>query len=126
MASISIFVIYFISYIVLAKIYQSKRKDYTIIRTLGITKKDMKFVVLSEVLINCMIISIITFIVVFILGKTVHKSIFQIFENIKVFTAILYFIVMFVFGFFIARRFNRRLFKFSVNSTLKAEEVKND
>ena len=126
MASISIFVIYFISYIVLAKIYQSKRKDYTIIRTLGITKKDMKFVVLSEVLINCMIISIITFILVFILGKTVHKSIFQIFENIKVFTAILYFIVMFVFGFFIARRFNRRLFKFSVNSTLKAEEVKND
>ena len=31
-----------------------------------------------------------------------------------------------IFGILIARRFNKKLFKFSVNKTLKAEEVKND
>ena len=42
-----------------------------------------------------------------------------IFNNISIFGSILYFIIMILFGYLIARRFNRKLFKFSVNSTLK-------
>ena len=126
MASFTLIVVYFISYIILAKIYQSKRKDYTIIRTLGITKKDMRFIVLCEVLITTVVLSIFVFVLVFILGKTIHKSVFIIFRHILPLTAIMYFIVMTLFGILIARRFNRKLFKFSVNKTLKAEEVKND
>ena len=126
MASFTLIVVYFISYIILAKIYQSKRKDYTIIRTLGITKKDMRFIVLCEVLITTVVLSIFVFALVFILGKTIHKSVFIIFRHILPLTAIMYFIVMTLFGILIARRFNRKLFKFSVNKTLKAEEVKND
>lgn len=126
MASFTLIVIYFISYIILAKIYQSKRKDYTIIRTLGITKKDMRFIVLCEVLITTIVLSIIVYVLVFILGKTINKSVFIIFKHILPLTAVLYFIVMLLFGILIARRFNKKLFKFSVNKTLKAEEVKND
>ena len=126
MASFTLIVVYFISYIILAKIYQSKRKDYTIIRTLGITKKDMRFIVLCEVLITTIVLSIFVFVLVFILGKTINKSVFIIFKHILPLTAIMYFIVMMLFGILIARRFNRKLFKFSVNKTLKAEEVKND
>lgn len=126
MASFTLIVVYFISYIILAKIYQSKRKDYTIIRTLGITKKDMRFIVLCEVLITTVVLSIFVFVLVFILGKTINKSVFIIFKHILPLTAIMYFIVMTLFGILIARRFNRKLFKFSVNKTLKAEEVKND
>ena len=126
MASFTLIVVYFISYIILAKIYQSKRKDYTIIRTLGITKKDMRFIVLCEVLITTIVLSIFVFVLVYILGKTINKSVFIIFKHILPLTAIMYFIVMMLFGILIARRFNRKLFKFSVNKTLKAEEVKND
>ena len=126
LSSFSLFVIYFISYFVLSKIYQSKKKDYTIIRTLGVTKKDMKTVVTWEVFITTIILSIFVYLVVFILGKTIHKQPFLIFADISFFTTFLYFVVMLTFALLISRRFNARLFKFSVNQTLKAEEVKND
>lgn len=126
LSSFSLFVIYFISYFVLSKIYQSKKKDYTIIRTLGITKKDMKSVVTWEVFITTIVTSVFIYLLAFILGKTIHKQPFLIFNEISVFTTFLYFLVMLLFAFLISRRFNTRLFKFSVNQTLKSEEVKND
>ena len=71
-------------------------------------------------------ISIFVYLVVFILGKAIHKQPFLIFADISFFTTFLYFVVMLTFALLISRRFNARLFKFSVNQTLKAEEVKND
>lgn len=125
-STIVIIVIYFITYVILSKIYESKKTDYTILRTLGVTKKDMRHVVMIEVMVQTIIVSIISFALLFILGKTVDNAFFRIFKNIKLFTSILYFVIILVFGYFMARRFNRRLFKYSVNKTFKKEGLGND
>ena len=91
LSSFSLFVVYFISYFVLSKVYQSKKKDYTIIRTLGVTKKDMRFVVKSEILITSISLAVLVYILVFVLGKVILVSPFTIFNKISVFTSILYF-----------------------------------
>ena len=126
MSSTTIIILFFISYIILSKIYSSKKKDYTIIRTLGLTKKDMKSIVKDEVFINTTVVSIFVYLLVFILGKTVNNMVFEIFKNITLFTTFMYFLVMILFAYSISKRFNTRLFKYSVNQTLKDEEVKND
>ena len=112
-------IIFFISYIILAKIYTSRKKDYVILRTLGISKFDMKGIVINEIMSLTLIITIISYLIIFIISRFTNKGIMIIFNNISIFGSILYFIVMILFGYLIARRFNRKLFKFSVNTTLK-------
>lgn len=120
LSSLTIIIIFFISYIILAKIYTSRKKDYVILRTLGISKFDMKGIVINEIMSLTLIITIISYLIIFIISRFTDKGIMIIFNNISIFGSILYFIIMILFGYLIARRFNRKLFKFSVNSTLKA------
>ena len=119
LSSLTIIIIFFISYIILAKIYTSRKKDYVILRTLGISKFDMKGIVINEIMSLTLIITIISYLIIFIISRFTNKGIMIIFNNISIFGSILYFIIMILFGYLIARRFNRKLFKFSVNSTLK-------
>lgn len=119
LSSLTIIIIFFISYIILAKIYTSRKKDYVILRTLGISKFDMKGIVINEIMSLTLIITIISYLIIFIISRFTNKGIMIIFNNISIFGSILYFIIMVLFGYLIARRFNRKLFKFSVNSTLK-------
>ena len=119
LSSLTIIIIFFISYIILAKIYTSRKKDYVILRTLGISKFDMKGIVINEIMSLTLIITIISYLIIFIISRFTDKGIMIIFNNISIFGSILYFIIMILFGYLIARRFNRKLFKFSVNSTLK-------
>lgn len=119
LSSLTIIIIFFISYIILAKIYTSRKKDYVILRTLGISKFDMKGIVINEIMSLTLIITIISYLIIFIISRFTNKGIMIIFNNISIFGSMLYFIIMILFGYLIARRFNRKLFKFSVNSTLK-------
>ena len=119
LSSLTIIIIFFISYIILAKIYTSRKKDYVILRTLGISKFDMKGIVINEIMSLTLIITIISYLIIYIISRFTTIGIMVIFNNISIFGSILYFIIMILFGYLIARRFNRKLFKFSVNSTLK-------
>lgn len=118
-SSVTLVVIFFITYVILSRVYNSKKKDFTVLRTLGVTKKDMVNVVVFDVMIQVIFTSIICYALVFILGKTVNNRIFDMFKNIDVITSVFYFVAMILFGYLMARRFNRRLFKLSVNSTFK-------
>jgi len=123
---LAIMVVYFISYVVMAKVYGTKKKDYTVIRTLGVSKKDMKTVVTTEVMVQALITTLFTLMVAAILGSVYPSGFFVIFNHMSFTVIVFYFILMFVFGLLLSRRFNRRLFKFSVNKTLKNGEAKND
>ena len=126
MSSVQILIIYFISFIILSKIYSSKSKEYNILRTLGVAKKDMKDIVLLEVMSLTTVITICTYIVCIIIGQFTSEGIMLVFSKISPFSTFLYFVVMLLFGYFTARRFNYKLFKFSVNKTFKRKEAKND
>jgi len=118
-ASIALVIVYYLSYIILMRVYISKKKDYNIFRTLGVTKKDMKKVVFHEVMIQVVLMSVLIYVVMFILGKTVNNSFFIVFKEITFGTTLIYFSVMIILGYLLGRRFNLRIFKFSVNQVFK-------
>lgn len=124
LASLSLILIYFITYLILSRIYISKRETYAIFRTLGVTKKDMNKVVKYEVLMQSVISSIVIFIIFFILGKTIDNPFFNMFSYIDIFVVIWYFIILLSLGLLLAKRFNKKLFSFTVNTTIKAGGIR--
>lgn len=125
-SSLQIVIIYFISFIILSKIYSSKSKEYNILRTLGVSKRDMKDIVLLEVMTITIAMSIFSYILCVVVGHFTTEGIMLVFSKISPFSTFLYFVIMLLFGYFTARRFNYKLFKFSVNKTFKRKEAKND
>ncbi len=119
-SSFVLIIVYFIAYAILQVIFKSNKEAYNTFRTLGVTKGDMKKIVKNETMIAVIFTSIVTFVICFILSKTVNKFA-QTFEftNWSVVGILLYFVVMFVMGLFIARRFNKKLFNFTVREGLK-------
>ena len=118
--SIAIIIIYFISYLVMIHIYKTKAYDFNIYRTLGVTKRDMRYITIFELLIQTVIISIFTYLLTLILGAFAKEnSPLIIYSSINFGTSLIYFLIIFLFGYLIARRFNKKLFKFSVAKTFK-------
>lgn len=118
--SIAIIIIYFISYLVMIHIYKTKAYDFNIFRTLGVTKRDMRCITIFELLIQTVIISIFTYLLTLILGAFAKEnSPLIIYSSINFGTSLIYFLIIFLFGYLIARRFNKKLFKFSVAKTFK-------
>ena len=118
--SIAIIIIYFISYLVMIHIYKTKAYDFNILRTLGVTKRDMRYITIFELLIQTVIISIFTYLLTLILGAFAKEnSPLIIYSSINFGTSLIYFLIIFLFGYLIARRFNKKLFKFSVAKTFK-------
>ena len=125
LSSLVIIIVYFISFSLIKNIYKTKVYDFNIFRTLGVTKRDMRYITMFELLIQTLFISIFTYVLILILGLFVKAgSPLIIYRGINFTTSILYFVVILLFGYLIARRFNKKLFKFSVAKTFK--EVHND
>lgn len=124
-STIAIIVLAFVSYVILAKIYVSKNQDYTIMRSMGLIKRNMARIVNLEVIIIC-----ITAATISIIGLSI-ASIFNLaVKNLLSYNSfgfmIVYYLVILLSSLFISRRFNKRLFKFSVGTSIKGEVVRND
>ncbi len=125
-STIVLFVLSFICYAILSRIYISKNKDYTILRSLGVLNKQMNWIVIIEMLIFAIVASIVAFLSFYVLYFSTRFS----FLNIVIYNTFgisaLYYIAMILFSLFIARRFNKRLFKLSVQTSLKGDVARND
>ncbi len=119
-STILILILYFISYIILRKIYETKSESYTIFRTLGVNIADMKKISLYEVLLLSIISTTLNYIVFTILGKIFKYNIFlKTFRNISFGITLAYFVCTILMAVLIAIRFNKKLFKKSVKESLK-------
>ncbi len=112
--------IFFITYVILSKIYASRIKDYQILRTLGITKRDMSKVVNYEIVLLGMMITLISCFLVN--GLVYSTAALKFMRYISIETYLLYFGVMFIFTYLMGKRFNKRLFKFTVRKSMKGVE----
>lgn len=121
-----VLVIFFIAYLVLSKIYKSKNKDYTMLRTLGTSKNQMASIVSNELSYITVLSVIIAIVAAKILGATINNSFFEAFNTLNLGQYILFVVIFIFFGWLISSRFNKKLFKYSINSTLKREEFKRD
>lgn len=120
----ALFCLFFVSYVILARVYASKNKDYGVLRTLGMVKKQLGRIVILEVIGIGLLASLLSLIVFIILYHTTRNFSMGKYMNFGI--ILLYFALMILFSYFIARRFNRRLYKFSVNTTVKGEVARND
>ena len=120
LSSLIIIIIYFISYLVMIHIYKTKAYDFNIFRTLGVTKRDMRYITIFELLIQTIVIEIVVYVIAILIGAFSYAgNPLVIYKSVSLVASILYFVVMTIFGYLIARRFNKKLFKFSVAKTFK-------
>lgn len=121
MALVSLF---FISYVILARVYASKNKDYGVLRTLGMVKQQLGKIVILEIIFIGLLSAILSLLVFIICYYTTDVFTMGKFMNFGI--ILLYFVLMLIFSYFLARRFNRRLYKFTVSTTVKGEVARND
>lgn len=123
---VGIVIIYFITYFVLGRVYKSKNRDYTILRTLGVSKKQMAKIVRYELLYMSLLCLIIIFVVEKLIPSTSTNQVLVATRNVKFIEFILFSILFVLFAIKIGQRFNKLLFNNTVNKTLKKEETQND
>ena len=109
----------FISYAVLSKVYQSRRRDYAIMRSLGMMRPQMAKIMRFEVVTIGFVASILASIIFIIIGFATNVAASVIFATFTPWFVILYFLFMFLFDLRLANRFNKKLFKFSITKTIK-------
>ncbi len=113
-------IVYFITYAILTVIFKSKQESYNIFRTLGVTKKDMSHIVRKETMVSFTFVSVFSILLMLILGNALKEvSFFSTFQSFNIVVIILYFAVMLVMGLLVSRRFNKKLFNFTVREKLK-------
>ncbi len=112
-----------VSYAILSRLYHTKDKDYEIMRSLGLIKKQLSKIVIYELLILGILASINTFIIYFILNFVPYMK--DVTSTLNIFISIYFVIIMIIFTYLIARRFNKKLFKFTVLTSIKGDK-KND
>jgi ABC-type lipoprotein export system ATPase subunit len=113
-------VIYFITYIVLKNIQNSKKKDYLILRSIGASKKDLNRVTIIELLYTT-ILAYVIMMSLFIVNENIISEIPRYLRYFTVGSHILVFILMVVLAVLLGRRFNKRIFSNSVITSLKQE-----
>ena len=123
-----ILVIYFISYFILSMIFRTKNKDYTMLRSLGMDKKSMASSVRFETVIlgACSMFVLLIVILISKVIDVVDINIINLFNIFKFNNYMILIGIMFVFSIVLGNRFNRKLFKTTVNESLKKEELNDD
>jgi len=113
-------VIYFITYVVLKNVQNSKKKDYLILRSIGASKKDLNRVTIIELLYTT-ILAYIIMMSLFIVNENIISEIPRYLRYFTVGSHILVFLLMVVLAVLLGRRFNKRIFSNSVITSLKQE-----
>ncbi len=117
-----IIVVYIISYLVIKTIMLSKKKDYTILRTIGIDANSIKKMSQIEILLCFLFSYIIVAITLVFLQSNMEGEFARTFLNaLKIDYYIIIFVVNILFGYLIARRYNKLLMKKSLLVNLKVE-----
>ncbi len=115
----SSFALYYISYLILSFVVGSKKKDFIILRTLGIDKSSMKNIVLLENLIIMMSSYFIFLFTNFIVYTFANIKIIGFVVDFDFWPIISLLLVMVLLTILQTRRFNKKLFKLTINSSLK-------
>jgi len=113
-------VIYFISYIVLRNVQESKKKDYLIFRSIGASKKDLNSITIIELLFTSTFAYTFTMIL-FAINEKLDINIPRYLRYFTVGSYIFIFSLLVAISLLLGRKFNRKIFSKSVITSLKQE-----
>jgi ABC-type lipoprotein export system ATPase subunit len=116
---ISLVALYFVSYMILSIIVNSKKKDYAILRILGANKSNLNLIVIFENLIMAVSAYILTIIITVIVNNYYKLNVLKIIEYRQYGTMLILLLIISFLAFLISLRFNRKLFSTTVNSSLR-------
>lgn len=113
-------IIYFISYIVLKNVQNSKKKDYLIFRSIGASKKDLNRVTIIELFLSTVMAYVLT------MGLLAINEQFDTFipQYLRFFTVGSYFFIFMllsILAVLLGNRFNKKIFSNSVITSLKQD-----
>lgn len=113
---LALVIMFYVSFAIIQRVYLTKTKDYSIFRTLGLVSKDLKQVLILEVLITTAIAivagAIFTNVIIIAAKLTLYKY-------VSLTLLALYTLTMLVFGLLTANRLNNKIFKNSVYQSIK-------
>ena len=124
MASLYLIGIYFLTYVIVGRIYDSRIKDFTIFRTVGIKAKDMKRITRYDIMSQMLFCETACLITFYILGKNIDNGFFNIFKGMDIFIIILYLILMNLIGILLGNKIHKRIYSKTINQVLGG--TKND
>ena len=113
-------VIYFISYVVLKNVQNSKKKDYLIFRSIGASKRDLNRVTIVELFITTIMAYGITMSLLFV-NEFYDTWIPQYLRYFTVGSYLFIFFLLSVLALLLGNRFNKKLFSDSVITSLRQE-----
>ncbi len=114
------FIMYFIGYISLKNVMSAKRKDYVILRSIGLMKKELNLVTMFEMLIT-MLIAVGVVLIALNLNAHVFNFLPDYLRYYQFGNYLFMVIVLLALSVFLALRFNKRLFDISVISAFKEQ-----
>jgi len=115
-------VVFLVSYLNIKTIMKSKKRDYTILRTIGVKKSSIKQIISLEVVISYLsayLLFLITFIILYIYDPIYFESFRKQYKIIDYFILGL---INLIIAIFISRRFNKLLTKKNLLSDLRLGE----
>lgn len=123
-STLIVFTLGFISNAILLRLYDSKIKQYTVFRSLGVVKKEMKFIVLLEFLVISLFAIITAYISIYLVNLIFEFEFLDVLKYNNLSISLLYMLAMIIFVLFVVNKFNKRLFMYSVQNTFKTEVSK--
>ena len=103
------------------RVYDSKIKQYTVFRSLGVVKKEMKFIVLLEFLVIAISAIVFAYISIYLINMIFNFEFLEVLKYNNIVVTLIYLVIMLLFVLFVVSRFNKKLFTYSVQSTFKTE-----
>ena len=113
---VALFIMFFITYAVIQRIYLTKKKDYSIFRTLGLVSIDLKKILYIEILLTILVSMIIGIGIAFGL---IFITKIDLYKYMSIPLGIIYVLAIIIFGLAIALRLNNRIFKNTVFQAIK-------
>ena len=116
--------IYYLTYALIGRLYDSKIKDFAILRTLGINKKDMARITRVDIMLQMLVTETIVLATAIILSRVLPQSPFTAIIRPDIGIVILYLILMNLISFLLSRKIHRRIYQKTIAQSLGG--MKND
>lgn len=111
-----------VGFVIMRGVYKTKTKEFTILRSLGFTKKQLKRMVEGELAAIALVACVMGVVILLIISLFWDVAAAMV-SYIDVFILIAYFLTMQLFAYIISGLFNTSLFKLTVKSTIREAEL---
>lgn len=117
-SALVMFCIYLLSFLVIKTILNSKRRDYAILRSVGLDAKAIKTTIIMEIVISFVIAFIILFIAIMAIKA---KPIKDMYNTYHWYDYIILFFINIIIGYLTSLRYNRKMIEKSLVAQAKVE-----